>query len=83
MEHEIFKGRKTYYVLPYMANITDRVAARKAMAKILKVSKDRLILIPVWVQRNVWDESENCLMDWLWLENVSGTEEMMAVVRKS
>ena len=83
MEYEIFKGKKTYYVLPYMMNITDRVAAVKAMAKILKVNKERLVLIPVWVQRNVWDESEGCLMNWMWLENMPDAEEMMAIVRKT
>jgi hypothetical protein len=81
--HEVFKGKKTYYVIPYIANITDRVAAVKEMARILKVKKDKLVLIPVWVQRKVLDKEEGCIVDWMWLENVPDAEEMMAVTRKT
>ncbi len=80
--HEVFKGKKTYYVIPHIANITDRVAAVKEMARILKVKKEKLALIPVWVQRNVWDESEGCLMHWMWLKSTQDAVEMMAIVRK-
>ena len=79
--HEVFKGEKTYYVIPYIANITDRVATVKEMARILKVKKEKLVLIPVWIERDAIDENGN-KTDLMHFEDVQGTQKMMAVVRK-
>ena len=82
MEYEVFKGKKTYYVMPQMATFTDRLIARNEMARILKVKREKLILIPVWIQRCTWDEEKRDYRHLLWLESMPDTEEMMAVVRK-
>ena len=82
-DYEEFIGErgKTYYAIPFMKNITERVAAVKLMAKALKVKRDRLMLLPVWIERDAIDKDGN-KTDLMHFEDVQGTQKMMAVVRK-